>query len=479
MELEILTRNLEVKWLDFNQWQNEILTIRNKVFVEEQGFGEFVTASPFDAGGLHLGIVSGAEVVSIVSAYLLERGNEQLKTWGLPDPASHACQITKAMDLPAYRGHRINELIKMSIYRAIHEVVNPSYHIVMIIGVHRKLSMYYARLGFHIANTLETEHGEMKMMILNAPEKIRSSYLMSRKYSEALSARFDLGVPGLYPFLEEVGRLDLVDQNLLKEENLFTAPRSLKDELARISSQARVLFEEQRERLHRELAAAPGGRLLDAGCGPGVFLKMLAKAEPGLELHGLDNSPEMILYAKLARGGVEWAEKSVYATGYPDDHFDFVHAGFLFSHLKNVSAALKEIRRILKPGGVLFVVEFNESTFAGPHVVRRLLRKHSDTYEGPPDVIKHFTRFADRAGLKLKSSHTANIINSGDSGKPEIREGSIRMNSMDVWGTFFSFMGQYPHLERIYDRAKRYYMQKNPTIEFGLQTQIYRRPEVG
>jgi SAM-dependent methyltransferase len=96
-------------------------------------------------------------------------------------------------------------------------------------------------------------------------------------------------------------------------------------------------------------------RLLDAGCGSGQWA--IAFTERGARVTGVDLSPEMIRLARdaaNARGlDIEWRTGDVTRLADPLAVFDAIHARVLFQFLPDVPAALRELRRVLKPGGRL------------------------------------------------------------------------------------------------------------------------------
>ncbi|MEK6792024.1 MAG: class I SAM-dependent methyltransferase [Deltaproteobacteria bacterium] len=110
-------------------------------------------------------------------------------------------------------------------------------------------------------------------------------------------------------------------------------------------------------------ALRPGQRALDAGCGTGIYA--LALAQKGLSVVASDSSPEMIgLAASKAAArsvNVEFVEASVQRLPFRDNEFDLVVAiGVLcFVNSKARSIALKEMRRVLKPGGRIVVGTLN------------------------------------------------------------------------------------------------------------------------
>jgi ubiquinone/menaquinone biosynthesis C-methylase UbiE len=112
---------------------------------------------------------------------------------------------------------------------------------------------------------------------------------------------------------------------------------------------------------------APGQRLLDIGCGPGTITLDLARAVAPGEVTGLDVSAEVVAAAEAdrARAGVDnvrFAVGDVYALDDADATYDVVHAHQVLQHLSDPVRALSELRRVLKPGGVLAV---RDSDYAG------------------------------------------------------------------------------------------------------------------
>jgi ubiquinone/menaquinone biosynthesis C-methylase UbiE len=100
-----------------------------------------------------------------------------------------------------------------------------------------------------------------------------------------------------------------------------------------------------------------GMTLLDCGCGPGTITLGLAEAVAPGQVVGLDlEASQITLARKLAEERklktVDFKVGSVYELPFPHQSFDAVFAHALIEHLGDPLAALRELRRVLKPGGV-------------------------------------------------------------------------------------------------------------------------------
>ncbi|HWP45391.1 MAG TPA: methyltransferase domain-containing protein [Blastocatellia bacterium] len=108
-----------------------------------------------------------------------------------------------------------------------------------------------------------------------------------------------------------------------------------------------------------DLLGKPGGRVLDAGCGTGDFIpELLDRAE---EVFALDFAEEMVEKAKSRIApdersrGVHFSVGDVCNLEFQDDYFDAIIAVGLIEYLADVGTALRQMRRVLKPGGVLVI----------------------------------------------------------------------------------------------------------------------------
>ena len=118
--------------------------------------------------------------------------------------------------------------------------------------------------------------------------------------------------------------------------------------------------------LREALLRHPGGpanvRLLDIGCGTGAFLREVKRNYPRLAVTGLDLSAPYLSVA--ARRLADWSridliEGAAEATPFGDGEFGIVSVIYLFHELppRARRAVVEEIRRVLKPGGTLIVVD--------------------------------------------------------------------------------------------------------------------------
>lgn len=101
----------------------------------------------------------------------------------------------------------------------------------------------------------------------------------------------------------------------------------------------------------------PGMSLLDCGCGPGTITMGLAEAAAPGPVVGVDvASSQVALAERLANdrrvGNVRFQTGSVYRLPFPDQSFDAVFSHALFEHLAEPLEGLRELRRLLRPGGV-------------------------------------------------------------------------------------------------------------------------------
>jgi demethylmenaquinone methyltransferase/2-methoxy-6-polyprenyl-1,4-benzoquinol methylase len=102
-------------------------------------------------------------------------------------------------------------------------------------------------------------------------------------------------------------------------------------------------------------AVRPGDRVLDACCGTGD-LAIAARAR-GAEVVGLDFSERMLERARSKDAAIEWVRGDMLALPFPEASFDAVTVGFGVRNVEDLAAGLRELRRVLRPGGRLGILE--------------------------------------------------------------------------------------------------------------------------
>ena len=102
-------------------------------------------------------------------------------------------------------------------------------------------------------------------------------------------------------------------------------------------------------RLTAQAAVRPGDRVLDACCGTGDLALEAAKA--GGDVVGLDFSERMLERAQRKSDAVEWVQGDVTSLPYAEGSFDAVTVGFGIRNVQELEAGLRELARVLRPGG--------------------------------------------------------------------------------------------------------------------------------
>lgn len=139
-------------------------------------------------------------------------------------------------------------------------------------------------------------------------------------------------------------------------------------ESARLVDQATTLA----ELLHADTVYPAGSHVLEAGCGVGAQTVILARNSPNARFTAIDRSEESL---RAARGrislqgatNVTFHQGNIFQLPYRDDAFDHVFLCFVLEHLPNPIDALICLRRVLKPGGTITVIEGDHgSTYFHP-----------------------------------------------------------------------------------------------------------------
>jgi demethylmenaquinone methyltransferase/2-methoxy-6-polyprenyl-1,4-benzoquinol methylase len=112
------------------------------------------------------------------------------------------------------------------------------------------------------------------------------------------------------------------------------------------------------QRWRRATVAAvvqPGDRVLDACCGTGDLA--IAALGAGGRVTGLDFSERMLERARSKSAEVEWVQGDALALPFSDGSFDSATVGFGVRNLDDLERGLSELRRVLRPGGRLAILE--------------------------------------------------------------------------------------------------------------------------
>jgi demethylmenaquinone methyltransferase/2-methoxy-6-polyprenyl-1,4-benzoquinol methylase len=132
-------------------------------------------------------------------------------------------------------------------------------------------------------------------------------------------------------------------------------------------------------RTFAHILARPEAQVLDLCCGTGdmtfALRRQAGKASPAIL--GADFSHAMLQRAsqKSAGTALRWVEADALRLPFPDGHFDLVTSAFGFRNLANYDAGLREIMRVLRPGGECGILDFGEPRGAAG-TLYRLYFKH-------------------------------------------------------------------------------------------------------
>ncbi len=117
-----------------------------------------------------------------------------------------------------------------------------------------------------------------------------------------------------------------------------------------------------KELLHHDTGFPARSRVLEAGCGVGAQIVTLAKSSPGAAIVSFDISPGSLRKARAlinreSYSNVQFLRTDIYALPFQDGEFDHVFVCYVLEHLPDPIEGLASLRRVLKKGGSMTVIE--------------------------------------------------------------------------------------------------------------------------
>ncbi|VYT65638.1 methyltransferase domain-containing protein [Clostridium tertium] len=136
---------------------------------------------------------------------------------------------------------------------------------------------------------------------------------------------------------------------------------SFDKEVERLEKQA-LLGVNKELKVLKSLGVQENSLILEVGSGPGIYTQIILDKFKNSEVVSLDNNQEALEYAyknlhENYKERVSFINDNIMRSSLPDNYFDVVIARFVFQHLSYPEKALKEIYRVLKPGGKVIIID--------------------------------------------------------------------------------------------------------------------------
>lgn len=201
-------------------------------------------------------------------------------------------------------------------------------------------------------------------------------------------------------------------------------------ETQRLYEQAEIL----EDILHCDTAYSPGTRVLEAGCGVGAQTRLLRKRSPQAIFTCIDISPDSLARAALLKDTpgfehVTFQQADIHRLQFADAAFDHIFVCFVLEHLDDPVAALTELKRVLRPGGTLTVIEGDHgSCFWHPETpdsraAWAALIAAQQAHGHDPLIGRRLTPLLTAAGFDVQSCRPAFLY--ADRFAPALRDGMV------------------------------------------------------
>ena len=186
---------------------------------------------------------------------------------------------------------------------------------------------------------------------------------------------------------------------------------SLDAEMERLYNQANLNTEKEARNLVA-FGLRDGMSVLEVGSGPGFVTEWVSRLIPNGSITCVEMDPIMVNYARqhlenASQCQCRIIESSIAKTDLPDNSFDFAFSRIVFEHIPDPVEALNEIKRLLKPGGRLVMIEADYSInlltdpyFPEVDSIRHKLMKYGTSLGGNKMIGREMWRLLKRTGFK-------------------------------------------------------------------------------
>ncbi len=201
-------------------------------------------------------------------------------------------------------------------------------------------------------------------------------------------------------------------------------------ETQRLYEQAEIL----EDIIHAGTQFPAGSKVLEAGCGVGAQTRLLLKRSSDADYTCIDISEKSLATAKRLKeqacfGNVTFQQENITTLSFADEAFDHIFVCFVLEHLDDPVTALVELKRVLKTGGTITVIEGDHgSCFWHPETPESIaawngLITAQRNIGHDPNIGRRLTPLVTEAGLNLQSCVPAWLY--ADKLKPALRDGMV------------------------------------------------------
>jgi ubiquinone/menaquinone biosynthesis C-methylase UbiE len=198
---------------------------------------------------------------------------------------------------------------------------------------------------------------------------------------------------------------------------------------------AAIRNEEALNRIVQWAGTGPDDTVLDVACGPGLLACAFAKVAK--HATGIDMTPAMLEQARKTQQeqglkNVSWLPGNVYSLPFPPAQFSIVSSRFVFHHLQDPLAALKEMKRVCKPSGRIVVADM------APHPAKA-------------DALNAAELLRDPSHMRaLPVDELRSLFDQGGLGTPQINHYRMEGELEDLLSRSFPNEGDADRLRRMY-----------------------------
>lgn len=187
--------------------------------------------------------------------------------------------------------------------------------------------------------------------------------------------------------------------------------------------------------LHHDTQFPPGSKILEAGCGVGAQTIILSKNSPEAQITSIDISEESLTAAKnlIDKEGIQnvhFKQADIMDLPFGKESFDHIFVCFVLEHVLDPVMALKELKKYLKKGGSITVIEGDHgSCYFHPESNESLMAwecliKAQQDLGGDPLIGRRIFPLLEEAGFK-EVAVTPRVVYV-DRSKPEMADGFIK-----------------------------------------------------